>query len=52
VEGREFDAVGPLGLEGSLLQAAWVRFDSDRSFRYLAILGDKVYLVRNWAMDR
>ena len=52
VEGREFDAVGPRGFEGGLLQAAWFRFDGDRSFRYLAILGDKVYLVRNWAVAR
>jgi hypothetical protein len=52
VEGREFDAVGPRGLEGSLPQAAWVLFESDRSLRYLAYLGNKVYLVRNWAVDR
>ena len=52
VEGREFEAIGPRGLEGSLPQAAWLLFDSDRSFRYLASLGNKVYLVRNWAVDR
>jgi Tol biopolymer transport system component len=52
VEGREFDAVGPRGLKGSLPQAAWVIFESDRSLRYLAFLGNKVYLVRNWAVDR
>jgi hypothetical protein len=49
VEGRELDTVGPRGFERSLLQETWLLFDSDRSFRYLAILGDRVYLVRNWA---
>jgi hypothetical protein len=52
VEGRVFDAVGLRGPDCRLPQGCGVLFDSDRSFRYLAFLGDRVYLVRNWAVDR
>jgi Tol biopolymer transport system component len=52
VVGREFDAVGLRGVECRLVQGCGVLFDSDQSFRYLAWLRDRVYLVRNFARDR
>ena len=52
VEGRTFDAVGLRGLDCRLPQRCGVIFDAEGAFRYLAWLGDRVYLVRNWALDR
>jgi Tol biopolymer transport system component len=52
VEGKEFDAVGLRGFEGSLLQGGRVLFEDDRSFRYLACERERVYLVRNTTRGR
>jgi Tol biopolymer transport system component len=52
VEGRTFDAVGLRGLDCRLPQRCGVIFDAEGAFRYLAWLGDRVYLVRNWAVER
>ena len=52
LEGREFDAVGLRGPDCRLSQRCGVLFDSDGSFRYLARLSDRIYLVRNWAVNR
>ena len=52
VQGKEFDAVGLRGFEGNLLQGVRVVFQDDRTFSYLACLGDHVYLVRNSARGR
>jgi len=47
IEGKEFDSVGPCGKEGRLSQEGKILFDKDGSFRYLALLREKAYLVRN-----